>query len=69
MECIKKQLLFIRRVFIGVCVNIMIGLLYAYPVMLAWNFTMPLVFELPVINYWLAFGFFMLSDMLLKKST
>lgn len=36
-------------------VSLIMGLLFAWPVMWCWNYVMPEVFGLPVIDYWHAF--------------
>lgn len=54
---------------------IVIGLLaiYAvilgYPVMLLWNWLMPLIFGLPEITFWQAIGLHFLSSTLIKSTT
>lgn len=50
-------------------VALVLNILLAYPVMLLWNWLMPVIFELPVIDFWQAFGLMMLSYFLLPKSS
>jgi hypothetical protein len=54
--------------FLGLCAIIIIAcFLVAFPVMLLWNWLMPEIFGLPVINFWQALGLCVLSSLLLKS--
>lgn len=44
------------------------GFIVAPLVMFAWNYTMPFLFELPVIGYWQAFWLYILSGLLIKST-
>lgn len=57
---------------IGIIVLVLIvafglSLLFAYPIMWLWNWLMPMIFGLPIINFWQAFGLNLLSSLLLKS--
>lgn len=47
--------------FLGV-----IGLIFAFPVMLLWNWLLPVIFGVTTITYWQAFGLFFLCGLLFK---
>lgn len=38
-----------------------------YPVKIIWNWIMPVIFELPRITFWQAWGMFFLSTILFKN--
>ena len=48
---------------------LMFGLscLYALPVMLLWNWLMPIIFGLPAITFWQALGLSLLAGLLFKS--
>jgi hypothetical protein len=50
-------------VFIAVC------LLEAWPLMWLWNWLMPYLFGLPVINFWKALGISLLASMIFPHNT
>ena len=54
-----------RDIFIGICAVIgyivLIALITALPVMLLWNWLMPVIFQLPTINIFQALGLSLLS--------
>lgn len=50
----------IKFLLIGLIVLLVVGLL----VMILWNFIMPVIFNLPSINYWQALALFFLSRIL-----
>jgi len=62
----KELLKFNRKLFIGVCVKLFISLLFAYPLMIVYNLTVPLSFGLPSIDYWASLGIYVICDMLFK---
>jgi hypothetical protein len=43
--------------------------LLGYPLMLLWNWLMPVIFELPEITFWQAIGLNFLSTILFKSTT
>lgn len=62
METLMKFLLIVGVV-------IFISLLMALPVMWLWNWLMPKIFGLIVINFWEALGLCLLSSALFKSSS
>lgn len=52
-----------------VVVVLAVGLLSGFPVMWLWNWLMPVLFELPTINFWQALGLYVLSAFLFKTYT
>jgi len=44
-----------------------IGLLLTLPTLWLWNWLMPVIFGLPVINFWQALGLNLLSGLLIKN--
>ena len=52
--------------FIGLlCI---VAVLLGYPLMLLWNWLMPVIFNLPEISFWQAIGLNILSSILFKSS-
>lgn len=45
-----------------------VGLLIMFPTMWLWNWLMPVLFHLPTINIWQAWGLIILSNFLFKSS-
>lgn len=43
--------------------------LFALPLMLLWNWLMPVIFDLPIIGFWQAFGLMFLSRLVLPSGT
>jgi membrane protein required for beta-lactamase induction len=43
--------------------------LLGYPLMLLWNWLMPIIFNLPEITFWQAIGLNLLSTILFKSTT
>jgi len=41
----------------------------ALPLMLLWNWLVPVIFSLPIIGFWQAFGLMFLSRLVLPSST
>ena len=56
-------------VVVIVLIVVVSSLIGAYPVMLLWNWLMPYLFELPLIDFWQAFGILVLFGMLFKSSS
>ena len=67
----KKTLEIILTV-LGVLLGaLVIDMIFAYPVMLLWNWLMPTIFGLPVVTFWQSLGLMFLSSLLFgsKNST
>jgi hypothetical protein len=52
--------------FLGMIAIAMV--LLGYPVMLLWNWLIPEIFGLPIINFWQAIGLNLLSTILFRSS-
>ena len=52
--------------FLGIIAIAMV--LLGYPVMLLWNWLIPEIFGLPIINFWQAIGLNLLSTILFRSS-
>lgn len=50
-------------VIIGFTFAILIAFLFAYIFMILWNWLMPEIFNLKIINYWQAFGLIIMSKL------
>jgi hypothetical protein len=50
-------------------IMLLVGTLYAFPVMWIWNYLMPELFALPVITFWQAFWGTFLCGLLFKSSS
>jgi hypothetical protein len=48
----------------GIVLAVFLAFIFGYFVMLLWNWIMPLLFGLPEIDYWLAFGIIILSRLI-----
>jgi hypothetical protein len=48
----------------GIILAVFLAFIFGYFVMLLWNWIMPLLFGLPEIDYWLAFGIIILSRLI-----
>lgn len=48
---------------------VLIVLLTAYPVMLLWNWLMPMIFGLPTISFWQSLGLITLFRLLIPTTT
>lgn len=48
----------------GVAVAVILGFLFGYFVMLLWNWLMPALFGLPVVNFWQAVGIIVLGKLI-----
>ena len=42
------------------------GLLFSFPLMWSWNYVMPYLFKLPIINYWRMYLFYIILHGLWK---
>jgi hypothetical protein len=54
-------------VFLGMVAIVIVIL--GYPLMLLWNWLMPVIFKLPEITLWQAIGLNLLSTILFKSTT
>lgn len=59
----------IAGVFVVIVVALLISLLEVIPVMLLWNWLMPLLFGLPTLSFWQSFGVCVLSSFLFRTVT
>lgn len=50
-------------------IMLVVGTLYAFPVMWIWNYLMPELFALPIITFWQAFWGTFLCGLLFKSSS
>lgn len=48
----------------GVILAVFLAFIFGYFVMLLWNWIMPIIFGLPEIDYWLAFGIIILARLI-----
>lgn len=48
---------------------VVVAFLLGWFVMLLWNWLMPMIFGLMIINYWQAWGLLLLSGMLFRTSS
>lgn len=48
----------------GIFLAVLLAFIFGYFVMLLWNWIMPLLFGLPEIDYWLAFGIIILARLI-----
>ena len=48
----------------GIFLAVFLAFIFGYFVMLLWNWVMPQIFGLPVIDYWLAFGIIILARLI-----
>lgn len=48
----------------GIALAVLLAFIFGYVVMWLWNWVMPTVFNLPEINYWMAFGIILLAKIL-----
>ncbi len=57
----------IAGIFVVLVVAVLLSLLEVIPVMLLWNWLMPLIFGLPILSFWQTFGLCVLSSCLFKN--
>jgi len=55
-------------VTVGIITVGILSILFAFPVKWLWNWLMPVIFELPKITMWQAWGLLTLSGFLLKST-
>lgn len=53
-------------VIAGIALAVVFAFLFGWVVMLLWNWLMPVIFGLPTITYWQAWGLVLLSHILIK---
>ena len=66
MENLISWLGAIFLILLGVAI---VALVVAFPIMLLWNWLMPVIFGLTTINIWQAIGLGLLSGMLFKSTS
>jgi hypothetical protein len=54
----------ITVIFLVVCIR---AIVFAFPIMLLWNWLIPEIFKLNEIGFWQAFGLSLLSSLLFKN--
>lgn len=47
---------------------VLVGLILGFPLMLLWNWLMPMLFNLPIITFWQAVGLNLLSGILFRTN-
>ena len=57
----------IGLVFLALFIAAILSFIIAFPIMWLWNAVMPIMFGLPKITYWLAYGFTLLVRMILPS--
>jgi hypothetical protein len=62
----NKELIHNILYLIGIL--ILVVMVMGYPVMLLWNWIMPIIFNLPQISFWQAVGLNLLSSILIKPT-
>lgn len=56
--------------FLGIIVyGLILTLILTYPIMLLWNWLMPYIFGLPTLTFWQIFGFKILLNCLIPRSS
>lgn len=58
----------IKSALLQTLVLVILLVLFAYPLMLLWNVLMPVIFNLPIINFWQALGILIMSNILFKSA-
>jgi len=53
----------------GVVVAMVFSMIMAYPVMLLWNWLVPMILGLPALGFWEAWGVLVLCNLLIKSSS
>ena len=59
----------IGLIFAAVFIILFFSFIFAWFVMLLWNWLIPIIFGLKVITFWQAFGLNLLSGLLLKSQS
>jgi hypothetical protein len=60
---VGKGLRIAGRVVVGIAAASVFALVFGYLVMILWNWLMPVIFRLPAIGYWQAFGIVILAKL------
>jgi len=65
MENFQEKILKISfKIVGGILLVLLLALVFGYVIMLLWNWLMPVIFGLPVIGYWQAWGLLILAKIL-----
>ncbi len=64
----EKVFLFAVVILGIIALSAVMGLVIAFPVMWLWNWLAPDLFHGPVIDYWQAYGIYLLCTILFKSS-
>ncbi|NQT91436.1 MAG: hypothetical protein HQ559_01650 [Lentisphaerae bacterium] len=67
MKVIEIIVLAAALFLLGIVLAIGFSLLLAFPVMWLWNWLMPVIFGLPLVSYWQAWGLSMFSALLVRS--
>ena len=67
MNVLEKVLLGLGITFVVFGLTFALSFIVAWPVMLLWNWLCPVLFGLPVIGYWQAWGLNLLCGLLIKS--
>ncbi|MBT4376740.1 hypothetical protein HOD29_05175 [archaeon] len=65
----NKFLIVLGAIFLGVIIVFVASLILAWPVMLLWNWLMPVIFGLIKLTFWQSWGIMMLSGLIIKSSS
>lgn len=65
----EKLISWLGAIFLILVIVAIIALVVAFPIMLLWNWLMPVIFGLTTINIWQALGLGLLSGMLFKSTS
>jgi hypothetical protein len=64
LSCWAKAKSKIGWIIGGIFLAVILAFLFGYVVMLLWNWIMPTLFNLPEIDYWMAFGIIILGRLI-----
>jgi len=59
-----KGIKLVGYIIAGISIAVLFAFLFGYFAMLLWNWLMPLIFGLPLINYWQAVGLIVLARLI-----
>jgi hypothetical protein len=65
----ESFLRFLAMIVMAAAVMLVVGAMYAFPVMLIWNWLMPELFGMPFVTFWQAFWGTFLCSLLFKSSS
>ncbi len=68
MEWFRNFILGFCAIIVAIVIVLGLGLLLTFPLMWAWNYTMPYLFNLPIINFWRMFSLYFVLSILWKVS-